>query len=106
MIASPEITRMLENFEESFNDEVKGNDEIKHHEKTVSFVKMFWKDFEALKKEISRVGNPFEDESEQMYTIVSRNIMDESSSQSVYSARCLGEEQYHQCTTGVLLNAN
>ena len=53
---------------------------------------MFWKDFEALKKEFSRVGNPFEDESEQMYTIVSRNIMDESSSQSVYSASCLGQE--------------
>ena len=29
--------------------------------------------------------------------------MDESSSQSVYSARCLGQEQYHQCTTGVFI---
>ena len=35
-----------------------------------------------------------------MYTYQER--MDESSSQSVYSARCLGQEQYHQYTTDVL----
>ena len=38
-----------------------------------------------------------------MYTIVSRNIMDESSSQSVCSARCLGQEKYHQYKTDVLV---
>ena len=64
---------------------------------------MFRKYFEALKKDFSIVGNPFEDDSEQIYTIVSRNIMDESSSQSVYSVRCLGQEQYHQYTTDVLI---
>ena len=103
IIAGPEIARMLENFEDSFNDEVKGNDETKDHENTASFEKMFRKDFEALKKEFSRVGNPFEDDSEQMYTIVSRNIMGKSSSQSVCSARRLGQEQYHQYTTDVLV---
>ena len=101
IIAGPEIARMLEDFEDSFNDEIKGNNETKHPENTASFEKMFRKDFEALKKEFSRVGNPFEDGSEQMHTIVSRNIMDESSSQSVYSARCLGQEQYHQYTIDV-----
>ena len=103
MIAGPEIAWILENLEDFFNDEVKGNDETKHQENTASFKKMFRKDFEALKKEFSRVGNRFEDDSEQMYTIVSRNIMDESSSQSVYSARCLGQEKYHQYTTDVLV---
>ena len=103
MIAGPEITRMLENFEDSFNDEVKGNDETKHHENTASFEKMFRKDFEALKEEFSTVGNPFKDDSEQMYSIVSRSTTDESSSQSVCSARCLGQEQYHQYTTDVLV---
>ena len=65
--------------------------------------KMLQKDFEALKKEFSRVGNPFEDDSEQMYTIVSRNVIEESSSQSPYSARSLGQEQYHQYTVDVLV---
>ena len=46
MIAGPEIARMLENFEDSFNDEVKRNDETNHHKNTASFEKMFWKDFE------------------------------------------------------------
>ena len=67
---------------------------------------MLRKDFEALKKEFSRVGNPFEDDSEQIYTIVSRNIMDKSSSQSVYSGRCLSQEQYYQYTTDVLVFGN
>ena len=70
MIADPKITWMLQNFEESFNDEVKGHDERRHHEKTASFEKMFRNYFEALKKEFSRVDNPFEDHSKQMYTIV------------------------------------
>ena len=50
MIGGPEITRMLENFKDSFNDEVKGNDETKNHENTASFEKLFQKEFEALKK--------------------------------------------------------
>ena len=91
MIAGPEITRMLENLKNSFNNEVKGNDETKLHKNTASFKKMIRKDFEVLKKEFSRVGTPFEDDSEQRYTIISRMIMDKSSSQSVYSARCLGQ---------------
>ena len=106
MIASPKITRMLENFEESFNDEVKGNEEARHLEKTASFEKMFRKYFEALKKEFSRVGNPFEDHTKQIYTIVSRNIMVDSSSHSVYSPSCLGQEQYHQYTTDVFVLGN
>ena len=57
---------------------------------------MFQKDSEPLKKEFSRVGNPFEDDSEQMHIIVSRNIMDKSPSQSVYSAKCLRQEQCHR----------
>ena len=67
---------------------------------------MLRKDFAALKKEFSRVGNPLEDDSEQIYTIVSRNIMDKSFSQSVYSGRCLSQEQYHQYTTDVLVLGN
>ena len=44
MIAGHEIARMLKNFEDSFNDEIKGiksNNETKHHENTTSFKKMF-----------------------------------------------------------------
>ena len=66
MIAGPKIARMLENFEDSFNDEVKRNDETNHHKNTASFEKMFRKDFEVLKKEFSGVGNLFEDDSEKM----------------------------------------
>ena len=38
-----------------------------------------------------------------MYTTVSRNIMDGSSSQPVHSARCLSQEQYYQYKTDVLV---
>ena len=88
---------------DSFNNEVKGKNETKHHKNTASFEKMFQKDSEPLKKEFSRVGNPFEDDSEQMHIIVSRNIMDKSPSQSVYSAKCLRQEQCHRYTTDVLV---
>ena len=77
--------------------------ETKHHKNTASFEKMFQQDSEPLKKEFSRVGNPFEYDSEQMHITVSRNIMDKSPSQSVYSAKCLSQEQCHWYTTDVLV---
>ena len=70
MLVGPKIAQMVESFEDSFNNEVKVNNETKHHENTASFEKMFQKDFEALQKDVSTVGNPFEDDSEQMYTVV------------------------------------
>ena len=39
MIAGPKIAWILENFEDSFSDEVNGNNETKHHENTASFEK-------------------------------------------------------------------
>ena len=39
MIAGLEIAQILENFKDSFNNEVKGNKETKHHENTASFEK-------------------------------------------------------------------
>ena len=85
MIAGPEIARMLENFGDFFNDEVKGNNETK---KTHYFENMFRKNFEAKRKNFLELVIHIR-MTQQMYTIVSRNIMDESSSQSLYSARCL-----------------
>ena len=99
MIAGPEIARMLENFEDFFNDEVKGNNETK---KTHYFENMFRKNFEAKRKNFLELVIHLR-MTQQMYTIVSRNIMDESSSQSLYSARCLVQEQHHQYTTDVLV---
>ena len=99
MIAGPEIARMCENFEDFFNDEVKGNNETK---KTHYFENMFRKNFEAKRKNFLELVIHLR-MTQQMYTIVSRNIMDESSSQSLYSARCLVQEQHHQYTTDVLV---
>ena len=43
MIVGPKIAWKLDNFKDSFNNEVKGNDEANHHENTASFEKCFEK---------------------------------------------------------------
>ena len=43
MIVGPKIAWKLDNFKDSFNNEVKGNNEANHHENTASFKKCFEK---------------------------------------------------------------
>ena len=94
MIAGPEIARMLSSFDETLNDYGKSMELYSHHENTTSFENMFKKDFKNRKYEFKKVGNPFFEDTEILYTLVTKNVMDTSSNKSVYEARTLGAEQY------------
>ena len=100
MIAGPEIARMLSSFDETLNDYGKSMELYSHHENTTSFENMFKKDFENRKYEFKKVGNPFFEDTEILYTLVTKNVMDTSSNKSVYEARTLGAEQYSSYKEG------
>ena len=55
---------------------------------------MFKKGFKNLKYDFEKFGNPFFEDTEILYTLVTKNVMDTFANKSVYEARTLGEEQY------------
>ena len=55
---------------------------------------MFKKDFKNLKYEFEKVGNLFLDDTEILYVLVTKNVMDNSANKSVDEARILEAEQY------------
>ena len=83
MISGPDIAHMISIFEEDAIHSKPESPEYKHHENTESFENRFRKNFLSLKEEFIKAGNPFEETSEAMYTLVSE-------------ARTLGKNQYHQ----------
>ena len=65
-------------------------------ENTESFESRFRKKFLSLKEEFIKAGNPFEETGEALYTSVSKNILNLEAKKSVYEARTLGKNRYHQ----------
>ena len=96
MISGPDIAHMISIFEEDAIHSKPESPEYKHHENTESFENHFRKNFLSLKEEFIKAGNPFEETSETMYTLVSKNILNLEAKKSVYEARTLGKNKYHQ----------
>ena len=46
---------------------------------------MFKKDFKNLKYDFEKFGNPFFEDTEILYTLVTKNVMDTSANKSVFS---------------------
>ena len=55
---------------------------------------MFKKDFKNLKYEFEKVGSPFFEDNEILYTLFTKNIMETSANKFVYVARTFGAEPY------------
>ena len=70
MIVGPEIARMLSSFDVTLNDYGESTKLCSHHENATSFENMFKKDFKNLRYEFEKVGNPFFQDIEILYTLV------------------------------------
>ena len=66
---------------------------------------MFKKDFKYLKYESEKVGNPFFEDTEILYTLVTRNVMDTSANKSIYEVT-LGVEQCSSYREGVFVSGS
>ena len=94
MIAGPEIARMLSTFDETLIDNEENTVGYKHHENSKSFEIKFKKHFKSLREEYEKVGNPFLEDSDIFYTLITKTVMEVTSNKSVYDARKIGKEQY------------
>ena len=83
MIASPQIEKILSNFDETLNDYGESTPLYSHHENTTFLENMFKKDFKNFKYQFEKAENLFFEDTEILYTIVTKNVKDTSASKSV-----------------------
>jgi len=74
MVAGPELSRMVEEFEGSFTV----SEERDHHEQKPGVQSTFLKDVVNTVSCFEELGNPFTEESENLMAIHTKDIMDDS----------------------------
>ena len=76
MVAGPEISRLIHEFENSFQS-LESQTSNKHHEQNPNTQKGFAKDMKALKDTIEEMGNLFLEDNGDLLTLDTKIIMSE-----------------------------
>ena len=93
MIAGPEQARLLKEFEQEYISEE--DHKQQHHEEGMSTQKTFKDQALALVQTISEMSNPFLDDSAELVTLDTRNVIDESVVNTVCTVEAVGRDQYN-----------
>ena len=94
-ICSPEVARVVSEFEEL--TVLKGNEHSKynHHEDSPTFQEKFRKNVDKLSNEIEQLGNPFiVDDSEELIQLGTKNVMGDDVVSTVRQIEELGKNQH------------
>ncbi len=85
MIAGPEIARMVHEFEEDIT--LKDERNHSHHEQTLAHQRRFTSDVKSMVQTIEELGNPFEDESDEIVALVTKEVASTAVNKSVQSLK-------------------
>ena len=102
MVAGPEISRSIREFEQQTSIAVDDSEESMHHQEGLSAQVSFQRQVGNLVEVILDKGNPFLDEFQELIAIDSRKVFDSSISQSIRSIINIGKKQYTQFYQNVL----
>jgi len=98
MVGEPQIACLVHEFEEYRSDSMhscKGNEKL-HHEQSKAFQLRFKNHVEALFEFIKECGNPFEEESQDLLTLTTQDIVHQSSISTVRNVASYGKQQYEK----------
>ena len=90
MVAGPELSRMVEEFEGRFTV----SEERDHHEQKRGVQSTFLKDVVNTVSSFEELGNPFTEERENLMAMHTKYIMDDNVVATVKNAHKIGEEQF------------
>ena len=93
MLARPELTRLLQMFEDmnSISDD---RNEYQHHDEGAASQKIYLKQCKKLLATISEYGNPFEDTCPELLVLNTRACADESVVKTIQNIRNIGQDQF------------
>ena len=94
MVAGPETDRMLNKYEEKYNQKRQKHD--CHHEQIPSIWKAFKADVKRVIHVIQETGNPFMVTSTDLLTLDTKMVMSVEVVEAVKTAQNIGTRQYQQ----------
>ena len=95
MVAGPEISRLVDEFSAlSGNQQSKTSQ--KHHEEILSFQRDSLTKVNKLKDTISVLGNPFEEESADLYVLDTKEVVGSCVNETMKQLVHIGQKQYEK----------
>ena len=110
MVSGPEMSRIIKDFElsqelirnipkQEEQEEQEGQDDLRHHEQIKGVQNTFWKQVNAVCSTIEEMGNPFADQTGDLFVLDTRDIADSKVVETVRTVEQLGKDQYQQFVT-------
>ena len=93
MVAGPEISRLVLEFENSFQNSI-SQISTRHHEQNHAFQTTFSQDVKSLVATIQATGNPFVEDSGELLTLDTKIIMSKEVIKTIYTVEEIGQTQY------------
>ena len=90
MVCGPEVARMIKEFE----NVVPSCKVLGHHEQTPSTQTAFKKDVLSVVSEFNELGNPFEEQGDELIAVHTRDVMDSAVVDTVQNVLQIGKSQY------------
>ena len=94
MLCGPEMARLIDEFESSMKGQT-NNGILKHHDNTSQSQKCFRQDVMKLKDVLQEMGNPFEEQTDEIIVLDTRDVVDEDVAKGVLGLALLGQRQYN-----------
>ena len=93
MLSGPQISRMVEEFQDQYLDDDQELEQ-RHHEQDLPTQTTFQRQVVSLTETMRRMGNPFEDDYQELVSLNSRICIDGSAVEDIYKLEPTGKEQY------------
>jgi hypothetical protein len=105
MVAGPEMSRLLKEFETGFLMDEDHDNEVNylHHEQGLATQKRFQKQVQNLTETITEMGNPFRDDFKELVALDTHNCADESVIMTVNRIEEVGTSQYQTYVKDVIM---
>ena len=103
MVAGPEVARVIGDFE---NADLHCNTTVEmcHHDQAASVQVYFAKDVRSLVTVIGELGNPFEEENQNLLLLDTKEIADPTAVETVCNAKSIGQEHFNAFTKECLID--
>ena len=104
MVAGPEVARVIEEFQDGNQYWRRQTADTRHHDQTPSVQASFVKDVRSLVGDREEMGNPFEEESQDLVILDTKNIASPAAVETVMNAKRIGQEQFEAFIRECLLD--
>jgi hypothetical protein len=93
MVCGPEMARLIEEFQASI-DRTGTVSDLRHHEQTKSTQRTFYSQVKVLSSVIDDMGNPFNDNSNDLLVLDTKDLADQAVVTALYNLEKTGRQQY------------